>query len=116
MSEALQIQTERIDPDITVVSMTGKIVMGPDSMEVEALVSRLVEKNEKKVIFDLSHVDYLDSTGLGAIAHSFALLQRAGGGLRLAGAGDRIQAHIRATRLDSMVPTFPTVAEATRNF
>jgi anti-sigma B factor antagonist len=116
MSEALQIQTERIEPDITLVSLAGKIIMGPDSLEVERLVTELVGKNEKKVIFDLSGIEYLDSTGLGAIAHCFTILQRAGGSLRLAGPGERIQTHLRATRLNSMVPTFSSVAEASRNF
>ena len=116
MPELLQIQTGRIEPDITVVALAGKIVLGLDSREIEILVADLVRKNEKKVIFDLSNVLYIDSSGLGVIANCFSQLQQAGGGLRVAGAGNKVRDLFRITRLDTMMRLYPTVAEAGRDF
>ncbi|MBI3698289.1 MAG: STAS domain-containing protein [Acidobacteria bacterium] len=116
MSEILQIQTDRIEPDITVLAFAGKIVLGPDSLGIETLVADLVRKNEKKVIFDLSRVYYIDSSGLGVIANCFSKLQHAGGELHMAGAGDKVRALFRITRLDAMMPFYPTVIEASRDF
>lgn len=118
MSETteLQVLTDRIEPDITLVTMAGKIVMGPDSLGLENLVADLVRKDVKKVIFDLTRVYYLDSSGLGALAHCFVLLQRAKGGLRLAGVSERVRSLLRTTRLEAVIPCFPAVDDARQNF
>jgi len=112
----LQIQTDRIEPDITVVIFAGKIVMGPNSLEIENLVAGLLRKDEKKVVFDLSRVFYIDSSGLGLIANCFQKLQRAGGGLRIAGAGGKIRDLFKTTRLDTVLSFYPSVPEAARDF
>ena len=116
MSDLLQVQTARIEPDITVVTFAGKIVMGPDSLEIENLLAGLVRKEEKKVVFDLSRVFYIDSSGLGVIANCFNKLQRAGGGLRIAGAGGKIRDLFKTTRLDTVLSFYPGVSEAARDF
>lgn len=116
MSDLLRIQTDRVEPDITVVAFAGKIVIGPDSLEVEDLVAGLLRKDEKKVVFDLSRVYYIDSTGLGVIANCFNKLQRGGGALRIAGAGGKIRELFKTTRLDTVLPFYPGVPEATRDF
>lgn len=116
MSDLLQVQTDRIEPDITVVLFAGKIVLGPASLEIENLVAGLLRKDEKKVIFDLSRVFYIDSSGLGVIANCFHKLQRAGGGLRIAGVGGKIRDLFKTTRLDTVLSFYPSVPEAARDF
>jgi anti-sigma B factor antagonist len=116
MSDVLQIQTSRIEPDITVVAFSGKIVMGPDSMSVETMVTDLLARNHKKIIFDLSRVYYVDSTGMGAIAHCYAKARRADGALRVAGVANRVRDLFRITRLDGILGFYASVADASRNF
>ncbi len=112
----LQVLTDRIEPDVVLVTMAGKIVMGPDSLGLENLVADLVRKSVKKVIFDLTRVYYVDSSGLGALAHCYVLLQRANGALRLAGLSDRVRNLLRTTRLEAVIPCFPSVDAARQNF
>ena len=108
----LQIETRRIEPDITVVEMSGKIALGRDSQRIEALVQDLLRQNEKKVIFDISHVDHMDSTGIGAMAYCFGTLNRCGGELRLAGACGKVLHLLQITRLDHVLPLYTTVEAA----
>ena len=116
MSDVLQIQTTRIEPDITVMSFAGKIVMGPDSMSIETMVADLLAKNQKKIIFDLSRVFFLDSTGMGVIASCYSKARRADGALRVAGVANRVRDLFRITRLDNVLGFYASVTDASKGF
>jgi anti-sigma B factor antagonist len=116
MSDVLQIQTSRIEPDITVFSFAGKIVMGPDSLSIESMVADLLAKNQKKIIFDLSRVFFLDSTGMGVIASCYSKARRADGALRVAGVANRVRDLFRITRLDNVLGFYESVAAASKGF
>ncbi len=75
----LQIETRRIEPDITVLTLTGKITMGRECQKVEQTVKDLLQQNFKKLIFDITAVDHIDSTGVGILAYGFGAVTRAGG-------------------------------------
>ena len=50
----LTVDRKHIDPDIALLQMTGRIVMGSDSMRVEWTVADLLKENQKKVILDMA--------------------------------------------------------------
>ena len=112
----LRMYTARIQPDIIVLEFSGKIITGPESQEIEKEVHSQLALNEKKFIFDLTGVDYVDSTGMGIIAQCFATVMRADGGFRVAGASGKVQQLFRTTRLDTILTFYPTVAAASQNF
>ena len=112
----LQLETRALEPDVTVVELSGKITMGEPSQSVENLVKDLVRQNKKKVIFDMAGGVYVDSTGVGTIAYSFAMMARAGGALRVAACTDRVKNLMKITRLDSVLAFYPSVAAAAEGF
>jgi len=112
----LSIQTKHVEPEIVVLEMTGKITMGNDCREVEWTTNRLVGESRKKIIFDLSGVTHVDSTGIGIIVMVAAQMKKAGGGLRLAGANEHIEQVLRMTNVDQIVGLHPTAAAAATGF
>jgi anti-sigma B factor antagonist len=108
----LQIDTKQMEPDITVVEFAGRITMGPDSRRMETLIEDLLRKNQKKFIFDMTGVDYVDSSGMGSIAHCFTQVRHAQGGFRIAGLNGRVQQLFKITRMDTILAFYPTVAAA----
>ena len=114
---SLQIQTTRIEPDIVVVHFSGSLTPGPQSqLIIEPMVTDLLDQNEKKLIFDLTGVEDIDSTGANIIIQCFLAAQKAGGGLRVAGARARVARLFKVTRLNTVLPVFPTVAAACEGF
>src|SRR5215470_3406108 len=103
-------------PGITVLKFSGKITMGPDCAGIETLVRKLLGENRKKLIFDLSGVDYIDSAGLGVLTFCSATMQASSGALRVAGAQPLPQKLFEVTKLDKILAFFPTVEDACRNF
>jgi len=113
----LEIQTKHLPPDIVVLEITGRITIGRECKQLEWATDTLVrEKQEKKIIFDLSGVTHIDSTGVGIIVMSAGLAKQAGGELRLAGASKHVEQVLKLTSVDKLVSCNPTVSEAAVGF
>jgi anti-sigma B factor antagonist len=115
-SKMLAIQTRRVEPDILVVEISGRITLGRECKELEWKTESLVREQQKKVIFDLSHVERIDSTGIGIIVMSAAQMKNSGGELRLAGATGHIEQVLKLSSIDKLVAFYPTTAEAAAGF
>lgn len=116
VSHALQIETREVSPDITVLTFTGKITIGRESARIEMLVQDLLAKDKKKVVFDLTGVGYIDSTGLGIVTFCSAAITEAGGALRVAGVQPLPEKLFQITKLDKIIRFFPTVSDACQEF
>ncbi len=112
----LQIETKQVQPDITVLTFTGKISLGRESQRIEMLVRELLVQGHKKLVFNLAGVDYIDSTGLGILTFCSASVSEAGGALRVAGASGIADRLFRMTKLDQILSFYPNVEAACENF
>jgi anti-sigma B factor antagonist len=112
----LDIEVREALPGITVLIFRGRITMGPESAGIEVLVRKLLGENRKKLVFDVTGVDYIDSSGLGILTLCSAMMQAGGGALRVAGAQPLPQKLFHLTKLDKILSFFPTVDEACRDF
>lgn len=112
----LSIERKQIAPDITVLEMNGRIILGNNSREVELKLAELLNDQIRKIIFDLSGVTMLDSTGVGILVVSQAKIKKEGGELRIAGATGVVSEILQMTSVDKLVRIFPTAAAAAANF
>ncbi len=112
----LTIERKHIEPDIALLQMTGRIVLGSDSMRVEWNVAELLKENQKKVILDLAGVTVVDSTGVGILVMCYAKMKKAGGSLRIAGVNGMVEDTLKLTSVDKLIDCYPSVAEASRGF
>jgi anti-anti-sigma factor len=112
----LNLERRKVEPDIAVIDMTGGITMGSDSQKIEWGLAELLKENQKKVIFDLSEVTYLDSSGIGILMMCHAKLKKAGGALRIAGARGMVEETLELTSVNKIVRLYPTAAEAAQDF
>ena len=112
----LQIQTKNVEPGITVLEMTGKITIGRDCKQLEWTTDSLIKDNHKKVIFDLSGVTMVDSTGIGILVMSAGLLKNAGGALRVVCSGGHVEQVLKMTNVDKVIDIHPTATAAAADF
>ena len=66
----------------------------------------------KKLIIDLSEVEYCDSSGLSAILVAFRILQTKEGQIRIASPTKNVKTLIEISQLDRVLSIFNTVNEA----
>jgi anti-sigma B factor antagonist len=111
----LEIQTKNIDPDIVVLELTGRITMGRDSKQLEWSTDNLIREQKKKVVFDLTGVTHIDSTGVGILVMSAGQLKQSGGTLHVCAQG-RIEEILKMTNVDKVVGLHPSLAAASAGF
>lgn len=58
------------------------------------------------IILDLTHVDFVDSVGLGVVVGALKRARGRGGDLVVVGAADRVRALFELTRLDEIIALF----------
>jgi anti-sigma B factor antagonist len=97
----------------TVVTLSGDI----DIQTAPALRERLASLSPavRIVIVDLSAVEFLDSSGVGALVGAAAALRDTGGSLRLACPPPQVQKVFRISRLAEVIPIYDDVAAAARS-
>jgi anti-sigma B factor antagonist len=79
-------KTRSVEPDITVVELSGHLNLGNNLISIETLLRRLVTEGSRKMVLDLANLDYIDSAGIGMLVASNGHMDSSGGQLRIAGA------------------------------
>lgn len=69
-----------------------------------------------EVVIDMSSLEFVDSSGLGAILSAVRRLSSRGGDLRLAGVTPSVAALLQLVRLDQIIQIYETSDEAVRSF
>jgi anti-sigma B factor antagonist len=112
----LQLQKSQPEPDICQIEFSGKLMMGNDSRQVEWTVAELLGTGTRKIIFDLSKLDSIDSTGVGIIVMCEGKVRKAGGEVRIAGPVGLVKDTLLMTHVDRLVRMYPTAKEAAQTF
>jgi anti-sigma B factor antagonist len=99
-----------------VVALRGKLMLGVDSQQLSDVIPQLLSEGRTKLIFDLSGVTHIDSTGIGRFIDAYSRLMKVSGKMRLAGANGPVRESFRVTRLDTVFSFYPTVDEARAGF
>ena len=94
------------------LTISGRLSLGTEVERLDAAVNELLKKDQKKVVFDISGLEYCDSSGVGMMVSSLTKLRKAGGELKMAGANPRIQRILKMTGVDSLMPMYGSVTEA----
>lgn len=108
----MPIETRQLESGITVVTVSGRLVLGRDEERLETVVGELLEQERKKFVFDISALDYADSSGIGTLVACLTHIKKAGGDLRMAGANARMLRLFRMTGVESLMSLYPSVSAA----
>ena len=101
---------------VTIVDISGRIVLGEESAALRNLVGDLLNKGHKKILFNLGDVDYIDSSGLGHLVSAFSSVQEQGGELKLLSLTKKVQDVMQITRLYTVFEIMDDEAAAVRSF
>lgn len=117
----LTLQSQTME-DVVVIRCRGRIVAGT---ETEALQVELERQTHipgtsllaaKWVVLQLAEVDYIDSSGLGALLRMSSVLRAAGGSLKLCQASPIVLQVLQVTKVLSILPAHSSVEEAIEAF
>ena len=101
---------------VTVVDISGRIELGEESAAVRDLVSKLLSNGHKQILLNLGDVNYIDSSGLGALVSSFTSARKQGGELKLLNLTDRVTDLMQMTKLYTIFVVREDEAVAVKSF
>ena len=101
---------------VTVVDIKGRIVLGEESASVRDLTRDLLSKGQRKILFNLRNVDYIDSSGLGSLVGAFTSVKKQGGELKLLNLTDKVESVLQITRLYTVFEILDDEAVAVKSF
>jgi anti-sigma B factor antagonist len=105
----LTIEEKRIVPDIDHIAIAGKLTIGRESQRLEKLLEDLVKNGSRKVVLDMTKLDYIDSSGIGILAHVAGRMKVAEGRFVIALQEGRVRHILRIAQIDAVVPVNATV-------
>jgi anti-sigma B factor antagonist len=109
----MPIESKQTEARIAVITISGRLVFGREAERLESVVSDLLKNGQTRFVFDISTLEYVDSSGIGTIVSCLTQIKQAGADLRVAGASPRIKRLFTMTGVDKLLTLYPSVAEAT---
>ena len=108
--------TTRQVGDVTVVDAAGRITLGEGASSLRDAIRDLSTKGDKKILLNLSEVNYIDSSGIGEMVSGFTSVTNANGQLKLLGLSKRVKDLLQITKLYTVFEVFDDEAAAVRSF
>jgi anti-sigma B factor antagonist len=112
---SLDIQ-QREHEGIAILDLKGRITMGEEAGALRAKVALLTGAGTINIIVNLAHVDYIDSTGLGAMVMCSTTVRKAGGSLKLENLNRRNIELLVMTKLATVFDLFTDEQDAVNSF
>jgi len=106
--------TRRVEPDITVLTIGGRLTLGNTLMGVENAIKRLIEEGVRKLVLDVAGLDFVDSAGIGMLVSCAGQMEHQGGKVRIAGAKGRVKQSFDIVHIHRITPIDPDVETACR--
>jgi len=106
----MQISTDHRS-DYTVLALAGRLNM-VHAPKLRQAVAETVAEGHTRLAVDLSGVEFLDSSGLGALIGCLKLARQAGGDLRIAGITPQVRMVLELTSMYRVLHPYETVEAA----
>jgi anti-sigma B factor antagonist len=97
---------EREKEGITILDFKGRIAAGPEATALREKVAEVTAAGKRNLVLNLAGVDYIDSTGLGALVVCVTGLRKLGGNMKLLNLNRRNIDLLVMTKLDTVFEVF----------
>ncbi len=101
---------------LTIVDISGRIVLGEESAALRDLVCDLLNKGHKQILFNLGDVHYIDSSGLGHLVSALTTVRKQEGELKLLNLTNKVHDVMQLTRLYTVFDIMDDEAVAVKSF
>ena len=112
---ALEI-TQREREGITVLDLKGRLTVGNEATAFRDKISELAQAGTQNLVANLQGVDYIDSTGLGALVMCATNLRKSGGNMKLLNLNRRNVELLVMTKLATVFEIFTDEQDAVNSF
>ena len=101
----------RKNGDVYIIDVNGEMDLY-NSYKLKELVMKMLEKNVKFFVINLEQVDYIDSSGIGALIYICSTIKKMNLKLAIASVHGSVKKVIESTKLMGYFPMANSVEEA----
>ena len=103
---------EKIENHVAVLSLSGKMMGGPETTALHDHIRGLMKDGISKVVIDLGGVKWINSSGLGVLMAAMTTLKNVEGQMKLANVTEKVESLLMITQLIRIFETFDSVDRA----
>jgi len=101
---------------ITILEMKGRITVGKEATALREKIAEVTAAGVRNVILNLASVDFIDSTGLGALVVCATSARKAGGSVKLVNLNRRNIELLVMTKLATVFEIFNDEQDAINSY
>ena len=103
---------QRENEGVVILDLKGRITVGPAAGALREKVAELSAAGVRNIVLELKEVDYIDSTGLGALVMCVTTMRRTGGNIKLVNLNRRNIELLVMTKLETVFEVFADEQDA----
>ncbi len=111
----MNLTTDRVD-GIAIVRVGEARLMYPLLSEFSSTVTALIAAGERKILIDLTTVNYVDSATIGCLMDLYRQTSAAGGRIKLSGVNKRVETMLTMTGAHNFLDIYADQASAVKSF
>lgn len=104
--------SEQLRRSHSILRVEGSLKVGETAEAFRSRVDAIAARGKGALVLDLEALEYVDSTGVGALVAALKKFQAGGRQILLAAPQRRVLSGLRVTHLDTLFPIFATLGEA----
>jgi anti-sigma B factor antagonist len=108
--------SQRDREGIAILDLAGALTVGDAATVLRTTLREIISSGRSNVVLNLAEVDYIDSTGLGAMVVCFTSLRKSGGRLVLLSLNRRHLELLLLTKLSTVFEIFDDEQNAVNSF
>ncbi len=112
---SIKTKTE-LNGKIAIIEIKGSLVGDEDTDKFRSAVQDFIEQGNKSLVINLGKVNYMNSSGIGAIISAYTSYKKVTGEIKLAGISNNVQNLLVVTKLIDVFDVHETVDEAIDSF
>jgi anti-sigma B factor antagonist len=101
---------------IAILELKGRITVGAEASALREKVTSLIAAGERNLVLEMAGVDYIDSTGLGALVICVTTLRKNGGNVKLVAVNRRNIELLVMTKLATVFELFTDEQDAVNSY
>ena len=110
----MEFKVKDLGDGIAVVNLTGRLNM-VTAVQLREVVASAVAEGHPRIAIDLSKVDFIDSSGLGALISGLKTARQAGGDLRIAAPNEQVKLVLQLTNMERVLTAYESAESAFAN-
>ena len=101
---------------VLILDLNGRLTVGDECSKFRDRMTKVIGSGARNIILNMAQVDYVDSTGLGALVMYYTTLQRDGGKVKLLNLTRRSIELLVMTKLTTIFEVFNDEQNAINSF